>query len=207
MAVAIIVNKSNEQMGEVELSGSLFEVEVKDHILHEIVKMQRAKKRAGTACTKTRVEVRGSSAKPYRQKGTGRARAGNRRSPLWRGGGTVFGPKPRDYSYGLPKKVRRLGLRMALSARYSEGRLIVVDDLTPDNVKTKDFVAIMNRLALRNALIVVPEHNEVLVKSSRNVPGFQTIEVVGLNVYDVLLYDNLVLLQSTINRLEERLLP
>lgn len=207
MAVARIVNKNNENVGEVDLPGSLFEVEVKDHILHEIVRMQRAKKRAGTACAKTRVEVRGSGAKPYRQKGTGRARAGNRRSPLWRGGGTVFGPKPRDYSYSLPKKVKRLGLRMALSARYSEGRLTVVDDLTPDNIKTRDFVSTMDNLSLANALIVVPERDEVLVKSSRNVPDFQTVEADGLNVYDVLLYDNLVLLQSALNKLEERLLP
>lgn len=207
MAVATIVNKNNDQIGEIELSDSLFGVEVKEHILHDIVKMQRAKKRAGTACTKTRVEVRGSSAKPYRQKGTGRARAGSRRSPLWRGGGTVFGPKPRDYSYNLPKKVRRLGLRMALSARYSEGRLTIIDDLTPVNIKTRDFVATMNKLELENALIVIPEKDEVLTKSSRNVPEYQTIEADGLNVYDVLLYDSLVLLQSTINKLEERLLP
>ncbi|MFO7760085.1 MAG: 50S ribosomal protein L4 [Thermodesulfobacteriota bacterium] len=207
MAEATLVNKNNEQLGKVELSDSLFEVEVKNHLLHEIVRMQRAKKRAGTACTKTRVEVRGGGAKPYRQKGTGRARAGSRRSPLWRGGGTVFGPKPRDYSYSLPKKVRRLGLRMALSARHSEGRLIVIDDLTLDNIKTRDFIRVMNNLSLSNALIVVPARDEVLVKSSRNVPGFQTIQVEGLNVYDILFYDNLLLLQSVIKQLEERLLP
>ncbi|MFP3982848.1 MAG: 50S ribosomal protein L4 [Desulfurivibrionaceae bacterium] len=206
MAVATLLNKNNQQVGEVELADSLFGVEVKGHILHEVVRMQRAKKRAGSASTKTRVEVRGSNAKPYRQKGTGRARAGSRRSPLWRGGGTVFGPKPRDYSHSLPKKVRRKGLRMALSARFAEGRLIILDDLALEGIKTKDFVSIMNNLDLSNALIVIPEQEEKLIKSSRNVPGFQTILPYGLNVYDVLLYDNLVILQSTISQLEERLL-
>lgn len=206
MAVATLLNQNNQQVGEVELADSLFGVEVKSHILHDVVKMQRAKRRAGTASTKTRNEVRGSNAKPFRQKGTGRARAGSRRSPLWRGGGTTFGPKPRDYSHSLPKKVRRKGVRMALSARYTEGRLIVLDDLTLEGIKTKDFVSIMNNLDLSNALIVIPEQEEKLIKSSRNVPGFQTILPDGLNVYDILLYDHLVILQSTISQLEERLL-
>lgn len=206
MAVATLLNQNNQQVGEVELADSLFGVEVKSHILHDVVKMQRAKRRAGTASTKTRNEVRGSNAKPFRQKGTGRARAGSRRSPLWRGGGITFGPKPRDYSHSLPKKVRRKGVRMALSARYTEGRLIVLDDLTLEGIKTKDFVSIMGNLKLSNALIVIPEQEEKLIKSSRNVPGFQTILPDGLNVYDILLYDNLVILQSTISQLEERLL-
>jgi len=206
MAVATIVNTKNEKVGEIDLNDSLFGVEVKPYVLHDIVRMQRAKRRAGTACTKTRAEVRGSNAKPYRQKGTGRARAGSRRSPVWRGGGTVFGPKPRSYSYNLPKKVMKLGLRMALSTRMAEERLCVLDDFKMDDIKTKDFVNIMNTLDFDNALIVIPSPDETLERSSRNVPGYKVIPSVGLNVYDILLHKNVIILQSTIDQLEERLL-
>ena len=206
MAVATIVNTQNDKVGEIELNDSLFGVEVKPHVLHNIVRMQMAKKRAGTACTKTRAEVRGSSAKPYRQKGTGRARAGNRRSPVWRGGGTVFGPKPRSYSFKLPKKVRKLGVRMALSARMAEERLCILDDFKMDTIKTKDFVSVMNTLNVDNALIVIPSNDDTLERSSRNVPGYKVMPSAGLNVYDILLHKNVILLQSTIDQLEERLL-
>jgi large subunit ribosomal protein L4 len=206
MAVTTIVNIKNEEVGEVELNDSLFGVEVKPYVLHEIVRMQMAKRRAGTACTKTRAEVRGSSAKPYRQKGTGRARAGSRRSPIWRGGGTTFGPKPRSYSYKLPKKVRKLGLRMALSARMAEQRLCVLDDFKLDAIKTKDFVGVMNTLKYDNALIVIPTNDDILERSSRNVPGYKVLPSAGLNVYDILLHKNVIILQSTIGQLEERLL-
>jgi large subunit ribosomal protein L4 len=206
MAVATIVNTKNEKVGEIELNDSLFGVEVKPYVLHDIVRMQRAKRRAGTACTKTRAEVRGSSAKPYRQKGTGRARAGSRRSPVWRGGGTVFGPKPRSYAYNLPKKVMKLGLRMALSTRMAEERLCVLDDFKMDGIKTKDFVNIMNTLDFDNALIVIPSHDDTLERSSRNVPGYKVLPSTGLNVYDILLHKNVIILQSTIDQLEERLL-
>ena len=206
MAVTTIVNIKNEKVGEIELNDSLFGVEVKPHVLHEIVRMQMAKRRAGTACTKTRSEVSGSSAKPYRQKGTGRARAGNRRSPVWRGGGTVFGPKPRSYSIKLPKKVRKLGLRMALSARLAEQRICVLDDFKLDTIKTKDFVNVMNALERDNALIVIPTNDDILERSARNVPGYKVMPSEGLNVYDVLLHKNVILLQSTLDQLEERLL-
>lgn len=206
MAVATIVNTKNEKVGEIDLNDSLFGVEVKPYVLHDIVRMQRAKRRAGTACTKTRAEVRGSTAKPYRQKGTGRARAGSRRSPVWRGGGTVFGPKPRSYSFSLPKKVMKLGLRMALSTRMAEKRLCVLDDFKMDEIKTKDFVNIMNTLDFDNALIVIPSHDDTLERSSRNVPGYKVLPSTGLNVYDILLHKNVIILQSTIDQLEERLL-
>jgi large subunit ribosomal protein L4 len=206
MAVATIVNIKNEKVGEIELNDSLFGVEVKPYVLHEVVRMQMAKRRAGTACTKTRAEVRGSSAKPYRQKGTGRARAGSRRSPIWRGGGTTFGPKPRSYAYNLPKKVRKLGLRMALSARMAEQRLCVLDDFKLDAIKTKDFVSVMNSLEFDNALVVIPANDDILERSSRNVPGYKVLPSAGLNVYDILLHKNVILLQSTIDQLEERLL-
>ncbi len=206
MAVTDLYNTKKEKVGEIDLNDDLFAVPVKPHILHDVVKMQRANRRAGTACTKTRVEVSGSSAKPFRQKGTGRARAGNRRSPLWRGGGVTFGPKPRSYAYTLPKKVRKLGLRMALSARFSEKNIVILDDFILDEIKTKNFISVMSALEVGNALIVVPENNENLEKSARNVPGFKVIPSIGVNVYDILHHKNLIILQSSIELLEKRLL-
>ena len=206
MAEAHVYNIQNEKVGDVTLNDDLFGVEVKNHVLHDIVVMQRANRRAGTACTKTRVEVAGSGSKPWRQKGTGRARAGNRRSPIWRGGGTVFGPKPRDYSYKLPKKVRRLGLKMALSTRLAEERLLVLDNFEMAEIKTKEFQKVIDTLDMDNCLIIVPDHDEKLDKSSRNIPNVKVLPVAGLNVYDILLHKKLVLVQSSIVKLEERLL-
>jgi len=206
MAVTEVYNTDNKKVGEVELNDSLFGLEVKKHILHDVVKMQLANRRAGTASTKTRTEVRGGGAKPYRQKGTGRARAGTNTSPLWRGGGVIFGPKPRDYSYKLPKKVRRLGVRMALSARFSEDNLTILDGFDLADIKTKQFVEIMKKLNIENGLIVIPGKNENLEKSSRNVQGYKVIQADGLNVYDILLHRRLVLLQPCLGQLEERLL-
>ena len=206
MAVTEVFNTDNKKVGEVELNDALFGLEVKKHILHDVVKMQLANRRAGTASTKTRTEVRGGGAKPYRQKGTGRARAGTNNSPLWRGGGVTFGPKPRDYSYKLPKKVRRLGVRMALSARFSEDNMVVLDGFDLADIKTKQFVEIMKKLNIENGLIVIPGKNENLEKSSRNVQGYKVIQTDGLNVYDILLHRRLVLLQPCLGQLEERLL-
>ncbi|MEN8231069.1 MAG: 50S ribosomal protein L4 [Thermodesulfobacteriota bacterium] len=206
MAVTEVYNTDNKKVGEVELNDALFGLEVKKHILHDVVKMQLANRRAGTASTKTRTEVRGGGAKPYRQKGTGRARAGTNNSPLWRGGGVTFGPKPRDYSYKLPKKVRRLGVRMALSARFSEDNMVVLDGFDLADIKTKQFVEIMKKLNIENGLIVIPGKNENLEKSSRNVQGYKVIQADGLNVYDILLHRRLVLLQPCLGQLEERLL-
>ena len=206
MAVTEVYNTDNKKVGEVELNDALFGLEVKKHILHDIVKMQLANRRAGTACTKTRTEVRGGGAKPYRQKGTGRARAGTNNSPLWRGGGVTFGPKPRDYSYKLPKKVRKLGLRMALSTRFSESNMLVLDGFDLADIKTKQFVEVMKKLDIENGLIVIPGNNENLERSSRNVQGFKVIQADGLNVYDILLHRRLVLLQPCLDQLEKRLL-
>jgi large subunit ribosomal protein L4 len=206
MAVTEVYNTDNKKVGEVELNDALFGLEVKKHILHDVVKMQLANRRAGTASTKTRTEVRGGGAKPYRQKGTGRARAGTNNSPLWRGGGVTFGPKPRDYSYKLPKKVRRLGVRMALSARFSENNMVVLDGFDLADIKTKQFVEVMKKLNIENGLIVIPGKNENLEKSSRNVHGYKVIPADGLNVYDILLHRRLVLLQPCLGQLEERLL-
>ncbi|WP_456385551.1 50S ribosomal protein L4 [Desulfolithobacter sp.] len=206
MAVCDVVNTSGEKVGEVELSDKLFSVEVNPGVLHEVVCMQRANRRAGTACTKTRGEVRGGGAKPWRQKGTGRARAGSRRSPIWRGGGTTFGPKPRDYSYKLPKKVRRLALRMALSARLSEGNLVVVDDFKMEVPKTREFVKVMNNFKFDDCLVVAQEENANVRLSARNAVGYKVLPVAGLNVYDILKYSKLMLEQSTLAQLEERLM-
>ncbi len=206
MAVTEVYNTENKMVGEVELNEALFGLEVKKHILHDVVKMQLANRRAGTANTKTRTEVRGGGAKPYRQKGTGRARAGTRNSPLWRGGGVTFGPKPRDYSYKLPKKVRKLGVRMALSTRFSENNMLVLDGFDLADIKTKNFVEVMKKLNIENGLIVTPEKNENLEKSSRNLQGFKVIQADGLNVYDILLHRRLVLVQPCLVQLEERLL-
>ena len=205
MSTINIVNTKNENVGEMELNDAVFNREVKEHILHEVVRMQRAARRAGTACTKTRVEVRGGGKKPWRQKGTGRARAGTRTSPIWRGGGVTFGPKPRDYSFKVNRKVRQQAVAMALSARLQEGNLIVLDEFTMEQIKTKDFVGVMGNLGVENGLIITEAGNENLVKSSRNVNGYKVLPPEGLNVYDVLLHRKLILVKPAIANLEERL--
>lgn len=206
MSTVNIVNTKNESVGEVELNDAVFNREVKEYILHEVVRMQRAAKRAGTACTKTRVDVRGGGRKPWKQKGTGRARAGTRSSPLWRGGGVAFGPKPRDYSFKVNRKVRQQAVAMALSARFQEGNLVVLDDFTMEQIKTKEFVKIMNVLDVDNGIIVTDNAPETLSKSSRNVNGFKVITSEGLNVYDLLLHKKVILMQPVIESLEKRLM-
>jgi large subunit ribosomal protein L4 len=206
MAVCEILNIQAEKVGEIELNDSVFNVEVNSGILHEVVCMQRANRRSGNACTKTRGEVSGGGAKPWRQKGTGRARAGSRTSPVWRGGGTVFGPKPRDYSYSMPKKVKRLALRMALSARNQEGNLVVVDKFELPEVKTKNFVKVMDTFQFDNCLIVTEGIDDQISLSSRNAVGYKVLPVEGLNVYDILKHSKLMLIQSSLAKIEERVL-
>ncbi|MBW1636356.1 MAG: 50S ribosomal protein L4 [Deltaproteobacteria bacterium] len=205
MSTVNIVNTKNESVGEIELNNEVFNREVKEYILHDVVRMQRAARRSGNSCTKTRVEVSGGGAKPWRQKGTGRARAGTRTSPIWRGGGVSFGPKPRDYSFKLNRKVKQQAISMAISARLQEGNLIVLDAFTMEKIKTKDFVGIMDVLDADNALIVASGDNEQLSKSSRNVNGYKVLPVDGLNVYDILLHRKLILVQPVIESLEKRL--
>jgi large subunit ribosomal protein L4 len=205
MSTVDIVNTSNKKVGEIELNADVFDLTVKEHLLHDVVRMQRAAKRAGNACTKTRVEVRGGGAKPWRQKGTGRARAGSRNSPIWRGGGVTFGPKPRDYSFKLNRKVKKQALAMAMSARLQEGNLVVVDDFVMDAIKTKDFVGIMKGFDFENCLVITEGSNEIVNKSARNVNGFKVLTVEGLNVYDVLLHKKLMLVKPAVESLEKRL--
>ena len=204
MSTVDIYNTKNEKVGEIGLNEAVFNLDVKEHLLHDAVRMQRAARRAGTACTKTRVEVRGGGAKPWRQKGTGRARSGTRNSPIWRGGGVTFGPKPRDYSFKLNKKIKKQALAMAMSARFQEGNLLVLDDFNMEAIKTKDFVSIMNTLEVENCLIVIDDSSENLYKSSRNVNGVKVLPAEGLNVYDILLHKKLVLVQPVIESLEKR---
>ena len=205
MSTVDIVNTKNEKVGEIELSAKVFDLDVKEHMLHDVVRQQRAAKRAGNACTKTRVEVRGGGAKPWRQKGTGRARAGTNNSPIWRGGGVTFGPKPRDYSFKLNRKVRKQAIAMAMSARLQEGNLVVVDEFVMDAIKTKDFVNIMKDFDFENCLLITEGKNENLNKSARNVNGFKVMTTEGLNVYDILLHKKLMLVKPAIESIEKRL--
>jgi len=200
-----VYSAENDKVGSLELSETVFGAELKPHLLHEVVVWQLAKRRKGTASTKTRSELRGGGRKPWRQKGTGRARVGSRRSPLWRGGGTVFGPKPRDYSYTLPKKVKKAALRVALSDKLREEKLTVMTDFGLQAIKTKDFASVLDRFDTDNALVVIPEADEIMEKSSRNLPKVKVLRAEGLNVYDILKHDRLVLLENAVGKIEEAL--
>lgn len=206
MPVVDVYNLKKEKVGQIELSDQIFDAPIKPHLVHEVVVAQLASRRAGTASTKTRSEIAGSTRKPYRQKGTGRARAGSRKSPLWRGGGTIFGPKPRDFSYKPPKKVRRGALTTALTSKLKDQELLVLDQMDLGEIKTKKFVEAMTGLQLDNALVIVAGPDMVLEKSSRNVPGYKVLRAEGLNCYDLLKYKHLVLLQDSLAKIEERLL-
>jgi len=205
MAVVNVQNIKGEPVSEIDLPDAIFKTPVKASVLHEIVKMQLACRRAGSASVKHRSDIRGSTRKLFRQKGTGRARRGNIKSPLLRGGGSVFGPDPRTFAYKVPKKVRRLGLRMALSDKLEQDSLIVLDQIELDRIKTKDFVEILAALDVNDALIVTDAKNENLELSSRNVLGVKVLRSEGLNVYDILKYERLILVESSIKRIEERL--
>ena len=206
MPVLNVYDIEKTKIAELELSDRVFGAEVNEHILYEVVKMQLACRRQGSASTKCRSDVRGGGRKPWRQKGTGRARAGTNRSPLWRGGGIVFGPKPRDYSYKVPKKVRKAALRSALSMKVQEDKVIILRDFPMDQIKTKKFQEILDRLELGDALFVLDERNAILEKSSRNIKDVKMMRSEGINVYDLLKYDNLVLLEPSIKKIEGALL-
>ncbi|MFZ5897679.1 MAG: 50S ribosomal protein L4 [Bacillota bacterium] len=204
MPKVAVVNTNGERVGEIELSEDVFGQPVNEAVLHEVVVMHLANRRRGTHDTKTRAEVRGGGRKPWRQKGTGRARHGSIRSPIWRGGGIVFGPHPRDYSYSVPKKVKRMALKSALSAKVKEGKLIVLDALTLAEPKTKEMVNVIDNLKVNNgALFVTAERDLNVEKSTRNIPGFKSLEARQLNVYDLLDHDNLVLTRDAVTRVEE----
>ena len=205
MAVVDVVNITGDVVSQTELNDSIFNIPVKKSVLHQVVTAQLAAKRSGTASVKRRSDVQGSRHKLYRQKGTGRARKGDIKSPVLRGGGVVFGPDPKDFSKKVLKKVRKLALKMALSSKVQEQQLVVVDKMDLDEIKTKVFSGIIKGLDAEKALIITGEKNERLELSSRNVPGVKVLQTQGMNVYDILKYPKLVLVQPAIEGIEGRL--
>jgi large subunit ribosomal protein L4 len=207
MAVRVqAVDLDKKTTEEIVLNEAVFDAPVKPHLLHDVVKMQLANRRQGTASTRTRSEVRGGGKKPWKQKGTGRARAGTIRSPLWRGGGTVFGPKPRDYSYRVPRQVRASALRAALSSKAQAGRLIVVENLSQERPSTKGFRALLGRLGVEGRALVVTNQvkkDDAIARSCRNLPGVTLLPAQGLNVYDILKHDALVITRDALGLVGE----
>lgn len=199
-----VYNQLGEVVGDIELNEAIFGVEVNEHVVYEVVKNHLANRRQGTQSAKTRAEVRGGGRKPWRQKGTGRARQGSIRAPQWKGGGVVFAPKPRSYRYSVPKKVRRLAMRSVLSSKVLEGELRILDALTVDAFSTKKAKEILKNLSLETkTMIVLPEGNEMIVKSFANLPKVETVVVDYMNVYDLMRFDNLVIVKDVLSKIEE----
>ncbi|WP_168123568.1 50S ribosomal protein L4 [Paenibacillus sp. HB172176] len=204
MPKVTVFNVSGSQVGELELSDNVFGIEPNTHVMHSAVVLQQAAERQGTHKTKGRSEVRGGGRKPWKQKGTGRARQGSIRSPQWVGGGTVFGPTPRSYGFKLPKKVRRLAIRSALSSKVIAENIIVLDQLTFAAPKTKEFAGILNNLkADRKALIVTANYEDNVALSARNIPGVKFVAADGINVRDVLLHDKLIITKEAVEKVQE----
>jgi len=193
------------KVGSVELEPEIFEAPVKKHLLHSVVNWQLAKKRAGTASTKTRGEVRGGGAKPWKQKHMGRARHGSIRSPLWRKGGVVFGPKPKDWSYTLNKKTKRQALISALSLKYGDGFILALNEINLAQIKTKQVADIIRKFELKSALIVIAGDSDNLIKSARNIKNVKVLKVEGINVYDILKFDTLIMTEESLTRAQEAL--
>jgi len=201
-----VLSPERESVGEIELPTFITAQPPREHLLFEVVKMQLANRRAGTAATKTRGEVRGGGKKPWRQKGTGRARSGSIRSPIWVGGGTTFGPRPRSYAYRLPRSARRTALCAALALKQREGALVVVSDIILPEPKTKRMVEFLSRLELTNTvLVVLHEENASVKKAARNLPQVKVLRSEGLNVYDLLRYRQILFTQEALRRVSERL--
>jgi large subunit ribosomal protein L4 len=199
-----VVNVSGTKVGDIELSEHVFGIEPNTHVLHSAVLLQQAAERAGTHKTKGRSEVRGGGRKPWKQKGTGRARQGSIRAPQWVGGGTVFGPTPRSYSFKLPRKVRRLAIRSALSSKVIASELIVLDQLSFAAPKTKEFQAVLNNLKVgRKALVVTAEFENNVALSARNIPGVKFVAATGINVLDVLSHDQLIITKDAVEKVQE----
>ncbi|PKN17488.1 MAG: 50S ribosomal protein L4 [Deltaproteobacteria bacterium HGW-Deltaproteobacteria-6] len=206
MAVADVFDIEKKKVAQVELSDAVFGAEVNEATIHDVVKMQLASRRSGTSATKGRSDVSGGGKKPWRQKGTGRARSGTSRSPIWRGGGIVFGPQPRDYSYSVPKKVRKNALISALSMKLKEEKMTILRDFPMEKISTKAFQKVVELFGLKKALFVIEQDNVVLMRSSRNIKSVKMIRSEGLNVYDLLKYEHLVLLEPSIKKIEGALL-
>jgi large subunit ribosomal protein L4 len=206
MAVADVFDIEKKKVSQVDLNDAVFGAEVNDAIIYDVVKMQLASRRSGTASTKTRSDVRGGGKKPWRQKGTGRARAGTTRSPIWRGGGIVFGPHPRDYSYSIPKKIRKKAVISALSMKFKDNKMLILKDFPMEKISTRVFKNVVDLFSLKKALFVLDENNEVLLKSSRNMKNVKMIRSEGINVYDILNHEHLILLEPSVKKIEGALL-
>jgi large subunit ribosomal protein L4 len=202
-----VINQKGEEVNSIELEDSVFNADIRDALVQRVVVWQLAKRRSGTACTKTRGEVSGGGKKPWRQKGTGRARAGTNRSPVWTGGGTIFGPKPRSYAFSLPKKIRKAALRSVLTAKLKDNQITVIDKIELEAPKTKLFVDIVKAIGLEaeKILFVTAEKDATLLRSSRNLFQVLVLPTEGLNVYDLLRFDRLVVLEAAVPRIHERL--
>ena len=203
MANVSVYNMEGKEVGTMELNDAVFGVSVNEHLVHMAVVQHLANKRQGTQKAKTRSEVSGGGRKPWRQKGTGHARQGSTRAPQWKGGGVVFAPVPRDYSFKLNKKEKRAALKSVLTSRVQDGKLILVDELKFDEIKTKKFKAVMDNLKVNKALVVIADADEKIVLSARNLPTVDTAQVNTMNVYDILKGDTLVLTKDAVAKIEE----
>ena len=206
MAVADVFDIQKKKVAEVDLNDAVFGAEVNEAVIYDVVKMQLASRRSGTASTKTRGDVSGGGKKPWRQKGTGRARSGTSRSPIWRSGGTVFGPHPRDYSYSVPKKVRKKALISALSMKFKENKMLILKDFPMEKISTKVFQKVVDIFDLKKVLFVLADNNEILLKSSRNIKNVKMVRSEGINVYDILNHEHLILLEPSVKKIEGALL-
>ncbi len=206
MAVADVFDIEKKKVAEVDLSDAVFGADVNEAVIYDVVKMQLAGRRSGTASTKTRRDVSGGGKKPWRQKGTGRARSGSSRSPIWRKGGTVFGPHPRDYSFSVPKKIRKKALISALSMKFKENKMVVLKDFPMEKISTRGFQKVVDLFDLKKALFVLADNNEILLKSSRNIKNIKMIRSEGINVYDILNHEHLILLEPSVKKIEGALL-
>lgn len=198
-----LFNKEAQKVGDIQLNENIFGVEININAMHQVVVAQLANKRQGTQSAKTRAEVRGGGIKPWRQKGTGRARQGSIRAPQWIHGGIVFAPKPRDYRMSVPKSMRRVAFKSALSAKVAENEMIVIDSLEFDSPKTKAMLEVLTAFGAKKTLIVVEKSNENIYKSARNIPGVQVSPVNNLNVYDILKYEKFIVTKDAVSKIEE----
>lgn len=199
-----VFNQNGDMVGDIELNKDIFDIEVNEHVVYEVVKNQLANRRQGTQSAKTRAEVRGGGRKPWRQKGTGRARQGSIRSPQWKGGGVVFAPKPRDYSYKVPKKVKRLAMKSVLTSKVKDEEIIVLDNLVLEIISTKEAVKILKNIkADKKALVVIAESDEKVYRSFRNIENVDTVTVKDMNVYDILRFNSFIITKDAIAKVEE----
>lgn len=206
MAVADVFDIEKKKVAQVELNDAVFGAEVNEAVVYDVVRMQMAARRSGTSSTKTRSDVSGGGKKPWRQKGTGRARAGTTRSPIWRGGGIVFGPHPRDYSFSVSKKVRKKALISVLSMKHKEDKMLILKDFPMEKISTKAFKNVVDLFGMKKVLFVLDIKNEILLKSSQNIKNVKMIRSEGINVYDILNCEHLVLLEPSVKKIEGALL-